>query len=230
MSGTRTDFDMQVSGLHELVAGLRTMRGPEQVKVIESSAARSMRAVVIPSMRAQMRSDFKVLGSHREPRRQDGTLSKPKPGRAGPAESNIRVKKLPKRGNEIVALSAGPRAWYAHMPIGGTRPHVISASGLGGEASRSQVRTINRSLTGQRLTRRDGYTLTRTGRALLIRGAFASRVEHPGSAGTNSIQKAVRGIEPQMNARYAADLQTAYDKHIAGPTRRARPRTPGRTT
>lgn len=225
MTGTMTRFDMEVSGLKELVAGLRTMQGPELVKTIEDSASRTIRGVAVPAMKRQMAADFKNLGSHKEPRRKDGSgeRSKPKPGRQGPAERNVRIRRLRKRGNEIVAIAAGPRAWYAHYPIGGTRPHVIAASGLGGVATSSIVRSMNRDYTGKRLITKDGQ-LTRSGRALLIGNLYATRVQHPGSTGTNSIQKAIRGIEPQMNARYATDLQKAYDRRIAGPTRRAKKR------
>lgn len=227
---SRTDFDMEVSGLKEMVTGLRTLQGPELPKVIEASAGRTMRAVVVPAMRRQMSADFKDKGSHREPKKADGSgeRAKPRPGRSGPAERNVTVRKLRKRSGEIVALKAGPRAWYAHFPIAGTKAHVIRARGAFGEATSSDVRKINRLARGEyRFTTRDlqgGKVSKAYMRALVINGLYRQQVSHPGSRGTNSIQKAVQGVTPQLNARYAGDLQAAYEKHLAGPTRRARPR------
>lgn len=215
----RTDFDMQVSGLKEFVTGLHTL-GEALPKVLESSASRSIRGVVIPAMKRQMSADFKREGSHKPPRNDDGTVSKPKRGRSGPAERNVTVRKLRRRQGEVVALAAGARAWYAHFPIAGTRPHVIQARGIRGAlASGASVRAINRLQSGGLRTGSRSAN-----RALLISGVYTTRVMHPGSRGTDSIRKAVHGVAEQMNTRYVADLQTAYDRHLAGPTRRARPK------
>lgn len=214
----RTDFDMQVAGLKELVVGLQTMQGPELGKVIADSARRTARSVAVPAMRRQMQADFKRPGSHRPPKKKDGSgeRSTPKPGQGGPAERNVTVRSLRKRSGELVALSVGPRAWYAHWPIAGTRPHVIRASGVGGRASNAEVRRFNR-LGGR-------ASVEGISQALAFSGRYRTQVHHPGVRGTDSIRKAVVGIAPTMNARYVTDLQAAYDKHIAGPTRRAKPK------
>lgn len=214
----RTDFDMHVSGLKEFVAGLGTL-GEDLPRVLEASATRSIRGVVLPAMRRQMSADFKDKGSHRPPRNDDGSVSKPKRGRGGPAERNVTVRKLRKRTGEVVALIAGPRAWYAHFPITGTRPHVIQARGLGGfAASGSVVRSLNRLARGDYRTGSRAFN-----RALVFRGIYTTKVMHPGTKGTDSIRKAVQSVAHLMNARYVSDLQAAYEKHLAGPTRRARP-------
>ena len=251
MTGTRTRFDMQVTGLSELVIGLRTMQGPELAKTIEDSASRTIRGVAVPAMKRQMSADFKHKGSHREPKRRGGggEQATPRPGRGGPAESNVRVRRLRKRGNEIVAISAGPRAWYAHLPIGGTEPHSLEgrkgagrysvlpmqANAAAGRAARNRM-GLRLSLAGQaapgwgtweqKTVGLRGIRISGRAGAASVRGSvrFNRGLRHPGTRGTNSIQKAVRGIEPVMNTRYASDLQKAYDRRIAGPTRRARPR------
>lgn len=218
----RVDFDLKVAGITELIAGLETLQGPELRKVITDSLSRTARGVVVPAMRRQMASDFKRTGSHK-----DRKGVSPKRGQGGPAESNVTVRSTRKRHGELVALGVGPRAWYGHFPIGGTKPHVISATGrgpFGRQAPSSVVRSINREYTGR--TTRSSGALTRTGRALYIQGYYRERVQHPGSRGTDSITRAVRGITDQLDARYGADLQKAYDKHLVGPTRRAKPRTP----
>lgn len=203
---------MSVSGLREMIVGFHELQGPELPRVIGMSLAGSMRAVVVPAIKRQMSSDFKDLGSHREPKDSSGTPRKPRRGRGGPAEKNVTVRKVRKRGGELVAIGVGPRAWYAHFPIAGTRPHVISTRAVGARGTDSRARRINRGTE----------TLTDRG-ALAFGGRFATVVNHPGSRGTNSVQKAVQGVERQVNERYAADLQKAYDRVIAGPVNRARP-------
>lgn len=196
----RVDFDIKVAGLEELVQGLKDLQGQALAKVIADSLRRSARGVVVPAMRRQMAADFKRTGSHQ-------SKVKPARGQAGPAERNVTVRTVRRRSGEVVALSIGPRAWYSHFPIGGTKPHVITARGL----SARQVRQLNRGTAP---------------RALVIGSRFLAKVNHPGSRGTDSVTKAARGVTDQLNARYVSDLQKAYDKHLAGPTRRARPKTP----
>jgi hypothetical protein len=197
---TRTDFDLQVAGLKELIVGLRELQGPELGKVIDRSLTTTMRRVVVPEMKRQMAADFKRPGSHRP---KEGL--KVKRGQSGPTARNVTVRSVRKRSGELVAKSAGPRSWYSHFPIGGTRAHVITAAGLDARS----VRQLNRGTAS---------------RALRIAGAFAARVEHPGSRGTNSIAKAVQAVVPRLNARYRSDLEAAYQKHLVQPTRRAKPR------
>ena len=220
----RTDFDVQVAGLKELVEGLRTMQDPKaQKRIIGDSLAKTGKAVVIPALRQQMASDFKKRGVHRNKR---GVTSGR--GKGGPAERNVTARRSRLRNGELVAVNFGPRAWWSHFPITGTKPHVIAATGrgpFGRQAPSSVVRSINRQYTGR--TNRSNGDLTRTGKALFIQGYYRERVQHPGSRGTDSIRKAVQGVVPRLNERYAADLSAAYERFISRPTRQAKPRTPG---
>lgn len=195
----RTDFELQVAGIKELVQGLRTMQDPKVLgRVIGASLDRTGRAVVVPAIKRRIAADTKNPGSHRPPRSKDGSgAATPKRGTQGPAARNVTsraVKRL--RPGELVARNFGPRAWYSHFPIVGTRPHEIRP--------------------------RPGNT-----RGLYVRGRWVSRVDHPGSRGTDSVRKAVQGVVPVLDARYAKDLDAAWQRHLTGPTRRARPKPPG---
>lgn len=196
----RTDFDLQVSGLKELIAGLRELQGPELGKVIDRSLSTTMRRVVVPEMKRQMNADFAKPGSHRP--KKGLTVKR---GQSGPTARNVTVRSVRKRSGELVAKSVGPRSWYSHFPIGGTKRHIISARGLDARA----VRSLNRG--------------TATA-ALRIAGQFVAKVEHPGSRGTNSVEKATQRVMARLNARYVSDLEAAYQKHLVQPTRRAKPR------
>lgn len=218
---TRTDFDMQVAGLKELIVGLRTLQGRELGRVIDRSLSTTMRRVVVPAMRRQMSSDFKEKGSHR-------SKVEAKRGEGGPAERSVTVRNVRKRHGELVAKSAGPRAWYAHMPIAGTKPHSLAAKKKG--RGPFSVLPFRADVGAARKARRGmgtrGIRLVGAAGPAQMRGSVRANagLRHPGTRGTNSIQKAVQGVVPRMNERYATDLGAAYQKHLVGPTKRAKPR------
>lgn len=234
---TRTDFDMQVSGLKEFIAGLRTLQGPELRRVVDRSLTTTMRRVVVPEMKRQMSADFKDKGSHR-------SSVTPARGQGGPAERNVTVRTVRKRAGELTAKSAGPRAWWSHFPIAGTRPHSLAARRQGRKAY-SVLPYRGDAVVGRRARRSMGFTLnkatpdggTRTvglGAIRIVgsRGPAQTRgsvrvnagLRSPGTRGTNSVQKAVQRVVGRVNARYVADLGAAYQKHLVQPTRRAKPR------
>jgi len=148
---TRTDFDMQVSGLKEFIAGLRTLQGPELRRVVDRSLTTTMRRVVVPEMKRQMSADFKDKGSHR-------SSVTPARGQGGPAERNVTVRTVRKRAGELTAKSAGPRAWWSHFPIAGTRPHSLAARRQGRKAY-SVLPYRGDAVVGRRARRSMGFTL-----------------------------------------------------------------------
>lgn len=223
----RTDFDVQVAGLKELVQGLRTMqdRG-KQRQIIGDSLSRTGRAVVIPAMKRQMAADFKKKGSHKNPRGVENGR-----GQGGPAERNVTARRGRLRSGELVAVGFGPRAWWSHFPIIGTRAHSLEAK-RPGRSPYSVIPAMSNAAAGRRARRAMGVRAISfsgpTGPAMTRGAVRANRgLRSPGTRGTDSIRKAVQGVVPRLNERYAADLNAAYERFISRPTRQAKPRTPG---
>lgn len=224
---SRTDFDIQVAGLKELIGGFEKLQDRSTLRsVIGGSLSTSGRAVVIPAIKRQLSADFKRKGSHRNPRGVENGR-----GQGGPAEKNVTARRARLRSGELVAINFGPRAWWSHFPIGGTKPHSLAAKRDG--RSRFSVLPFAADPTAGRLARK------RIGaRAIRFSGSVGpssargnvranAGLHSPGTRGTDSVHKAVQGILPALNARYVADLQKAYDKYLTKPTRAARPRKPG---
>jgi hypothetical protein len=233
---TRTDFDLQVAGLKELIAGLRVLQGAELRRVVDRSLTSTMRRVVVPEMKRQMGADFKDKNSHR-------SSVKPGRGQGGPAERNVTVRTVRKRAGELTAKSAGPRAWWSHFPIAGTKAHSLAARS--GRKPFSVLPYRPDAAAGRRARQSMGFTLTKATpdggtrtvglgaiRIVGSRGEAQTRgnirsnagLRSPGTRGTNSIQKAVQRVVTRVNQRYASDLGAAYQKHLVQPTRRAKPR------
>lgn len=227
MSTSRVDFDIQVAGLKELHEGLRTIadRG-KQRSIIGDSLSRSGRAIVIPKMRRQMAADFKRKGSHQNPRGVENGR-----GQGGPAERNVTARRARLRYGELVAVNFGPRAWWSHLPIGGTRAHSLEAKKSG--RGRWSLLPFQPDVRAARRARRELGTraISFVGSAgpSMTRGSVRANagLRHPGTRGTDSIGKAVRGVVPRLNERYVADLSTAYERYLSRPTRQAKARTPG---
>lgn len=227
MATSRVDFDIQVAGLKELHEGLRAIADrSKQRSIIGDSLSRSGKAIVIPEMRRQMAADFKHKRSHKNRKGvQDGR------GAGGPAERNVTARRARLRYGELVAVNFGPRAWWSHLPIAGTRPHSLAANR--GERGRWSVLPFRPDARAARRARRELGTraisfVGSTGPSM-TRGSVRANagLRHPGTRGTDSIRKAVAGVVPRLNERYVADLSTAYERYISRPTRQAKPRTPG---
>jgi len=112
-------WDFKVTGMAEWLAALNSLQGPELKKGTTKAMKGAMRSVLVPAMKRQLQSDIRSPGSHRGP--------KGKAGRTGPLASKVTVRTIRTRSGELVALSVGPRAWYKHMFLRSTRPHVIRA-------------------------------------------------------------------------------------------------------
>lgn len=246
---SRTDFDIQVAGLKELIAGFEQLQDRNTLRsVIGGSLAESGRATVVPAIKRQMSADFKRKGSHRNPRGVENGR-----GQGGPAEKNVTARRARLRSGELVAINFGPRAWWSHFPIGGTKAHSLAAK-RDGRSRFSVLPFMADAAAGRRARRGMGLRLSHRGTAAPGWGTWESRtsalggirisgaagassvrgsvranagLHSPGTRGTDSVHKAVQGVVPALNARYVADLQKAYDKYLTKPTRSARPRKPG---
>lgn len=224
---SRTDFDIQVAGLKELVAGLETLQKRSTLQsVIGGSLATSGRAVVVPAIKRQLSADFKRKGSHRNPRGVENGR-----GQGGPAEKNVTARRARLRSGELVAINFGPRAWWSHFPIGGTKAHSLAAKRDG--RSRFSVLPFAADPTAGRLARKrigaKAIRFSGSVGASSVRGSVRANagLRSPGTRGTDSVHRAVQGVLPAVNARYIGDLEKAYQKHLTNPTRRAKPRPPG---
>lgn len=224
---SRTDFDIQVAGLKELIAGFEQLQDRNTLRsIIGGSLAESGRATVVPAIKRQLSADFKKKGSHRNPRGVDNAR-----GQGGPAERNVTARRARLRGGELVAINFGPRAWWSHFPIGGTKAHSLAAKRDG--RSRFSVLPFAADPTAGRRARKGigarAIRFSGAAGASSVRGSVRANagLHSPGTRGTDSVHKAVQGVVPALNARYVADLQKAYDKYLTKPTRSARPRKPG---
>jgi hypothetical protein len=112
-------WDFKVTGFAEYLRAVQSLQGAELKKGASKAMRSAVRAVLVPAMKRELSSDIARPGSHRGP--------KGKAGRTGPLASKVTVKVVRNRSRELVALSAGPRAWYRHFFLKGTGPHVIRA-------------------------------------------------------------------------------------------------------
>jgi hypothetical protein len=101
-------------------------------------------------------------------------------GKTGRLERAIDIRSLPAKSGELVAFKVGPggkrgpnKAWYAHMVVGGTKPHLITPRGLAGGRGSPNIffsrlaRSANRPERGAM--------------ALAFGGLLVRYVRHPGA-------------------------------------------------
>jgi hypothetical protein len=173
---------VQVEGLQQVLRRMDGLRGRELEKRIAGVITSSLRKDVVPAMRAAAPVSSRGMGGRN-------------PHAPGTLKRAIDVRVARKRTGEMVALRAGPsgrrgpastRAWYAHFPVRGTKPHLISAPGL----SSSAVRRINRS----------------GARALAFNGIIRGAVMHPGARANPAYVEAGKARMATLNRHIAAEL------------------------
>lgn len=196
--------DFQVSGLEELLAGL----GALDHKGIQNLATASLKRSSAGLVRAVRREAPVGPSPH-------VSSAKGKRGSKGPLSRNVTARKLRTRQGELVAISVGPRAWYKHFVIRGTRPHIIEARDAGGvRAESADIRRINRYEAG-------GYTSDRANSRHALRlaraaqGRFVSRVRHPGARGNDFVSRAARGQAGPLRMALARDIEARFAAKVA---------------
>lgn len=202
------DVVIRVTGINELVAGLRSLQGKELEKALGAGLSKALRSEVVKAMKAEARAAMKDPGSHKG--------HPGKAGRTGPLEQKITVRKVRRRGREVIAYGVASRAWWDHLFTRPTRRHVIEAKAGRTSASGRQLRAINRLERGEYVG-----TTTRSLRAqsaaLFYSGVFRDRVEHPGTSGSDWVARAGRRVGPRVQGAMVVHLS----KHIAEASRRA---------
>lgn len=182
--------DLRITGMDELLASLGALDEKGMRKLATQSIKRSLKGTVEALKREAPRGP----APHR-------SSAKGRRGRKGPLSRNVTVRSLRRRTGELVALQAGPRAWYKHFVIRGTKAHVIEARAAdGSRATSSEVRRINRF--------ESGYYRTRKGHlgALLISSRFVFRVRHPGASGNDFVSRAASGQGERVRDALAKDM------------------------
>lgn len=192
-------LDFRVTGLDELLAAL----GDLDRKGLQNIAASSLKRSTPGLVRAVRREAPTGPSPH-------VSAARGKRGRKGPLSRNVTARKVRARQGELVAISVGPRAWYKHFVIRGTRPHVIAAQGAdGARAGSSDIRRINRYEAG-------GYTSDRANSRKALRlaraasGRFVVRVRHPGARGNDFVRRAARGQAGPLRQALARDIEARF--------------------
>lgn len=197
MSG---DVDFRVTGIAELLAGLGALDQKGLAKLATASMKRSTKGLQDAIKRDAPRGPEPHASARRGKR-----------GKKGPLSRTVTTRTIRKRQGEMVALQVGPRAWYKHFVIRGTRRHVIEATdSSGARAGSDSLRRINRFAAG-------GYTSgsanSRKARALAIGDSrrFVFRVHHRGARGNDFVSRAARGRQHQIRDALARDIATRFE-------------------
>lgn len=166
-------LSLEVTGVRDTVARLKGLSGKELEKKTNLFIAKAVRGVVQPAVRAEApRGKGRPKGAYPHP--------------AGNLKAQITTRKIRTRPGEMVAYSVRPRkkAFYAHMVIGGTKPHKITPRGLGGGFGSRLARSANR-----------GGAL-----ALSFGGVMSSYVDHPGAKPNPFVARAAARLDPNALA------------------------------
>lgn len=176
MSSNGTDF--RVTGMTELLAVLAEAQGLSLKRTTESSLKSSGKNLVTAIRREAPTGPAPHTSAQ-----------KGKRGRKGPLAQKVTTKVLRPRHGEIAAINTGPRAWYKHFVIRGTKPHIISATSRSGEqAPGSDVRSMNRG-------------------TLKVGDRFVFRVHHPGARANDFVHRAARGQGDRITADLKANVE-----------------------
>jgi hypothetical protein len=187
-SGITTSF--HTTGVARLLAQIDSISNEhgQLEKLTQTTFDRTGRGVIVPAIASHTPHKY---GGHGGKYPTKGLLSK---------KQKITGRKVRLRQGEFVARSFKPRFWFAHMVIQGTRPHVISARGMGGvRASNATLRRMNKGVAGR-------------AEALYFGGRFASKVQHPGAEPTDYVHEAAQGKEQALMDALAQDLVRQMDR------------------
>lgn len=187
--------DLRITGIDGVLAALGELDEAGLRKLATQSMKRSLKGTVD----AIRREAPKGPAPHR-------SSARGRRGKKGPLSRNVTVRTIRRRSGEMVALQVGPRAWYKHFVIRGTRSHVIQASDRSGSVAQgADLRRINRF--------ESGHYLTRKGRlgAMLVHSRFVFRVRHPGAHGDDFVARAARGQGERVRAALVDDMRTRVE-------------------
>lgn len=206
-SGITTSFE--VTGVAPFLARLQEVSDPRRLeRTTRASLGSAGRKVIAPRL---AETSGWTYGGHGGAYPTKGIL-----GQRG----KVTARRVRTRQGEYVAVSVKFRGWpgtVAAWVVKGTRPHVIAATGrgpYGRHAPSSVVRSINRNYIGKEF--RSSGALTRTGKALVIRGQYRERVQHPGARPTPFVHGAVQGTERLVMEALSADLFRQMDRAARG--------------
>ena len=121
----RTDGFVQVKGLQEAMHALGVFTDPRIFgRMIEVELGVAAKAVIVPAIQQEARSAGRYSPSKNR--------NRGKASRRGPLAKNVTVLQNKRKynvkfggGNTIAAVNVGPRAWYRHFVIQGTRRHSL---------------------------------------------------------------------------------------------------------
>lgn len=118
ISRTRTTGYVTVKGLEEAMRALGVFTTPTVfAKLVEAELTAAAKTVIVPAIQ---QAAPKGPAPHR-------SAMRGKRGRRGPLSKTVTVitnkRKYRRNNTEVGAVNVGPRAWYRHFVIQGTRPH-----------------------------------------------------------------------------------------------------------
>jgi hypothetical protein len=119
-------FEIDARDLLKAQKALKALGQPQLRKTTAKALTAAAQSIVVPVMRAEIAGSVK--GKSPSPR--PTWMGSPKRGKQGPLSKSVRSKQLRKRsarsGDEMIAIGVGPRAWYKHFVIQGTRAHTLA--------------------------------------------------------------------------------------------------------
>lgn len=151
--------NIQVQGLDHLYERLAKLKGENVSRTSQRLLIKALKQTYVPAMKGVAQAAF------------DGRGRGPNHGPAGRLVKAIDARVAKPRAGEMGAVKVGPggkrggqKAWYAHMVVGGTEPHLITASGIKSPTASRIVRQANRGAM-----------------SLNVAGRLVSVVHHPGA-------------------------------------------------
>ncbi|MBX3031913.1 MAG: HK97 gp10 family phage protein [Chloroflexi bacterium] len=212
------DVAFRVTGIDELLATLGALDEKGMRALATKSMKRSTKGLETAIKRAA------PVGTGHRRSSQVG-----KKGKRGPLARNVTTRSIRRRQGELVALQVGPRAWYKHFVIRGTRRHVIEAyDAQGGRAERSNLAEVRAAQKAgirppkrtydavSAINRLEAGNLPAWGtdghaRALRFNRRYVFRVRHPGARGNDFVVRAARGKATEIRDALAADIETRIE-------------------
>lgn len=203
----RVDARFEITGLNVVLGQMSSCQGRGFQKGAARQMKKVMQLVVVPALRAGA------------PRGAANRNKNVKRGRGGPENRNITVRQARLRPGEFVALSAGPRAFYAHFGIVGTKDHVIGVNRVRGAGGRYGVEAKLPGARGRSYTvsgrRSRSFNRGTAGKrdALLVAGHFYSLVRVKGVKPNDWVGRAAASKSEQALQMLAAGTLPRKDGH-----------------
>lgn len=120
---TRDTGYVEIRGLQEALNAMGVFTDPAVFnKMVTAELAAAAKEVIVPAIQGEAKSASKYSPSR--------SRTRGKQGRRGPLAKTVTVKnnkrKYRRNSTEVAAVNVGPRAWYRHFVVQGTRRHSLA--------------------------------------------------------------------------------------------------------